>query len=544
MASRRLLAVAALALPVVAPWTFGPSVSAVQMMLALMAASLLLLYPGPGQVAPKLLGAVICVGALVVVATIPDMGEMSRASAAFALMVACLLVGARIARRDGAEQAQIVMVTWLLIGLLQAAIGLIQYAGLAAESRWWMSASPQGVAYGNLRQRNQFATIINIAFLCLVFYACSARTRAWTARTWVRFCVMLGAVLLGTANALSGSRTGLLGSLLVLAITILWSLHKYPDVRRLTSLFAAAYASTSVFVLGGPFNRAGTSALARFMEERGCHSRLVLWENVIELIKQRPIGGWGWEGLSAAHFSTLYEGVRFCEILDNAHNLPMQIAVSLGLPLLVGICLAAIWAIRISRPWAESDPQRQLHWGVLALMLLHSMLEYPLWYGPFLMITSLSIGALGARRPAQTPLPEAAARRGITGWIAAVLLMAVLYAAWDYWRVSQIYLPREARAANYREDTLAKISSSWLFADQVRFAQLTITPLTPANAAVMHELAERTLHFSPEPAVIEKYIGSARLLGRDADAAWAESRYAAAFPAEHARWKNALSAAR
>ena len=102
--------------------------------------------------------------------------------------------------------------------------------------------------------------------------------------------------------------------------------------------------------------------------------------------------------------------------------------------------------------------------------------------------------------------------------------------------MSQIYLQPEARDAAYREDTLAKISQSWLFADQARFAELILTPLTPANAAWTFSTATALLHFSPEPRVIEKAIESAVMLGRDDQALLHLARYRAAFPKEHAQW--------
>ncbi len=273
-----------------------------------------------------------------------------------------------------------------------------------------------------------------------------------------------------------------------------------------------------------------------------CHSRLTLWSNVLDLIIQRSWTGWGWGELDYAHFATRFEGTRFCAILDNAHNLPLHLAVELGIPAAVALIGAMAFVVIRARPWRETEPARQLAWLVIALVMLHSMVEYPLWYGPFQLAIGLAAGMLLAR-PATACVTQAAWPAHAQRLIGTLLMGASVYAAWDYWRLSQIYLPKELRADVYREDTLNKISSSWLFADQVRFARLTITPLTPANAAFMHELAEKTLHFSPEPAVIEKYINSARLLGRDADAAWAEQRYAAAFPDQHARWK-ALSAAR
>jgi hypothetical protein len=72
----------------------------------------------------------------------------------------------------------------------------------------------------------------------------------------------------------------------------------------------------------------------------------------------------------------------------------------------------------------------------------------------------------------------------------------------------------------------------------VRFAELSMTAVTPADAAAVHALAQRMLHFSPEPRVIARLIDSARLLGRDDEAAALAARFEAAFPVEHARWRR------
>ena len=119
---------------------------------------------------------------------------------------------------------------------------------------------------------------------------------------------------------------------------------------------------------------------------------------------------------------------------------------------------------------------------------------------------------------------------------AAVLTAVVGYAAWDYIRISQIYLPRDERLPAYEENTLAKAKASWLFARQVGFAELTLKAVTPANAAAMHALAERTVHFSPEPRVIVKLIESAELMGQRQEARDQAERFRIAFPDEYERW--------
>jgi len=146
------------------------------------------------------------------------------------------------------------------------------------------------------------------------------------------------------------------------------------------------------------------------------------------------------------------------------------------------------------------------------------------------------------RRAAANLDGKQAVARGYCAWTATILIACCAYAAWDYWRISQIYLPPSARNAAYRDDTLAKIQGSWLFRDQVRFAELTTTTLTPENAAHVNALAKDMLHFSPESRVVEKLIESAVMLGDDAQALFYLERFKAAFPQQHARWSAKLKA--
>ena len=78
-----------------------------------------------------------------------------------------------------------------------------------------------------------------------------------------------------------------------------------------------------------------------------------------------------------------------------------------------------------------------------------------------------------------------------------------------------------------------------LFQDQLGFAELSVTPLTMANAATMHALAMTLLHYSPEPRVIESAIASAILLHREDEAFWLLARFRAAFPGDYESWSKA-----
>jgi hypothetical protein len=116
------------------------------------------------------------------------------------------------------------------------------------------------------------------------------------------------------------------------------------------------------------------------------------------------------------------------------------------------------------------------------------------------------------------------------------VIAACAFSAWQYQLASQIYLPQEDRMADYREDTLRKISHVALYQDQVRFADLTTADLEPQNAQSVHDLALDMLHFSPESRVVELVIESAELLGRQDEVRFYSERYQAAFPESYAKW--------
>jgi O-antigen ligase len=374
-----------------------------------------------------------------------------------------------------------------LVALLSAVLGLLQYFGAAGALAPWVNSAGLGEAYANLRQRNQFATLTNIGLAALLWWAAqAAATRAMAGvsprpspRAWRTWLPLAAAALLALGNAASSSRTGLVQLMLLTLLAIVWrapgSGWRPPALRLLlAAVLAYAVAAVALPLLAG-MNLQASGMLARLhIGDTACASRLTLWGNVLHLIGQRPGFGWGWGELDYAHFITLYPGWRFCDILDNAHNLPLQLAVELGLPLALALCGSGLWLIGRAQPWRERDATRQLAWSVLGLILLHSLLEYPLWYGPFQVAFGLSIWLLW-RRPGgtapetfQESKPFRPLAHVLPSSVAICLVALAGYAAWDYQRVSQLYLSPTMRAQAYREHPLEKIQHSWLFQDQLR----------------------------------------------------------------------------
>jgi hypothetical protein len=262
----------------------------------------------------------------------------------------------------------------------------------------------------------------------------------------------------------------------------------------------------------------------------GCGSRRVLWANVVELIGQKPWTGWGWGELKYAHYITLYgdgQEQRFCDILGNAHNLPLHLAVTLGLPITGALGLALLAALALARPWMSLQPSHQLAWSVLAVIGLHSLLEFPLWYGPFQMAVLLcGVLLLSPNSGLHTGTSSSLQLAG------SLLLVILCVVGADYARARQIYMPAAERWSIWRIDPLGAARSSWFFKRSATFAEVTTTRITPENAAWVLANSQEMLHYSPEPKVVRQLILSAHRLGRQDLVAQHEARWRAAFPSE------------
>jgi hypothetical protein len=339
--------------------------------------------------------------------------------------------------------------------------------------------------------------------------------------------------LLALGHAATNSRTGLLQMLLVAGLVLGWSRLARPGQHRLCWRLAlgtlgiyalALWALPQLLSLGT--GQDSLNALTRLGLDDGCGSRKVLWRNVWHLIGEKPWWGWGWGELKYAHYAAVYPDERFCEILGNAHNGPLHLAFAFGVPVASLILLGLLALVVALRPWRPGRTAHALAWGVLAMIGLHSLLEFPLWYGPFQM-AALLCAVLLVR-----PLAVATAHTRILRFAGVGIVVATVGIAIDYARVSQIYLAAPKRWSIASDSPLELAQSSLLFQGTARFAEFTLTPVTSDNAADMLKTGEAVLHYSPEPQVIRQVIRAATLAGDDRAATWHRQQLKIAFPKE------------
>jgi hypothetical protein len=549
-------------LPWLNPFTSSPSTSVVPLLLSWMLSACALLLVVDLQCtsaipSPRFWGWAggLWFAALVTsVLWLPEVIDAALTAGLLATLVT-LWIMAAVGRRVAVQSNQLVpwlVAAWLLAAIVSSVLGVLQYLDLARDLAPWVNQPVRGDAFANLRQRNQFATLTSMGLVTLLAWVAARPARfVSTKNLWHLSWPWLVLNLLAAAVACSLSRTGALQWVVVGVLGALWAWRQrshqpsrsaYLLCMAIGAPFLVALWSVWMPLLAEQITGGqGASMILRVAGQTKdygmCASRRVLWLNMLDLALQRPWLGWGWGETDLAHAMTAYPGMRFCDLLDNAHDLPLHLAVEFGLPFAaLFLVLGVAWVVR-RQPWRETNAWRVMGWGVLLVVGLHSLLEYPLWYGPFQMAVGLSLGLVWAcpsrevqnddevdeNNPSMAVLPAASLQtqfqQNMALVVCSLLFLGCLYAAWDYNRVAQIYRPAASRDAPYRDNPLGHAKQSWLFRNQADFADLTTRTITAENAAGTYALALRVMHYSPEAKVVQRAIDSAKLLGLSDEAA-------------------------
>lgn len=426
-----------------------------------------------------------------------------------------------------------------LASLMSAGFACVQF--FSKDLAFWVGwiAVPAGQdIYANLFQRNLLATLCALGgWVWLSSHSGSEGPQKLNNAEMIMMALAL--VLIAMANAMTSSRIGALNW--IVATLMCFRYARSQQQRGLAVLALVAYFAWVVVLpdIEKAVSRP-SQGLAERITDASAYTRWALWANVIELIEQKPGLGHGWGGLAYAHYSAAFSGVRFMEMLDNAHNLPLHLAVELGVPFTVIAFGVLLWWVRCARSWVEQDEGQQVAWGILIIVGIHSLVEYPLWYGPFLLTTVVAISVLYKSRWQSWRLECTVFVQHLIRYTmslsATALILGLVWVAFDYHRVSQIYLQPEQRSAAYATDPMGVAKKSVFFRNHAKFAELQTTPLSRETAPRVFALASELVRWSPEPRIIEKLIESAVMLGRDDVAAFHIRRLSVAYPAAYAAW--------
>ena len=451
----QLGATAAVALPVLIAFNLPPSATFFNQVAALFGWGLFLALVSRvlpvrmalGGGAPALMGALLLIGLAVLVSPILHGLPWGLALQALAMTAAAALaavVGSTAVRAGyGPEVFRAFCVGVLVAGVATAFVATVQvYVPQWCDGAWIAQSSIPGRAVGNLRQPNHVASLLMWSVVGLVWLG-EVRTLGRISTVALGIVLLLGVVL-------SGSRTGWLG----VGVLLLWGALD----RRLSSptrlmlvlapaVFAAlwfgvtewAHLSNRVFGGESQLSKADISS-----------SRFGIWSNTVALIAQNPWTGVGWGEFNLVWSMTPFPG-RPVAFFDHTHNLILQLAVELGLPLAALVLALLGWALW--RAWvdahgpdtsdgAATSSMPRTAFAMVLMILIHSLLEYPLWYSYFLLPAAFAFGLCLGGVPAPSPRTVRAHGQTRPLMVASmVMMLASMAAVIDYMTVVAIFAP-------------------------------------------------------------------------------------------------------
>ena len=422
----------------------------------------------------------------------------SNAGLIAAAMLAALVGGAAQRGGMGVAAFRALCIGLLVSGLASSAVGIVQvFAPQWADGDWIARTGLPGRAVGNLRQPNHLSSLLLWSMIAVVWLAEAGSLRR-TASVSMAMLLIFGVVL-------SGSRTGALGT----GVLAVWGLMDRRLSRPSRGLLllapvayavfwfgASAWADYSHEVFGGETRFSGKGDISS--------SRYGIWANTLALIRMHPWAGVGFGEFNFAWTLTPFPG-RPVAFFDHTHNLPLQFAVELGLPLAALALGLLVWAMLGAlrgavRAGADADPAlaplRRAAVVMVLMILLHSLLEYPLWYAYFLLPAAFAFGLCLARPEPADAMPRRAGPAPVRGrtrplLVAAMLLMiGGIASVLDYTRVVVIFSPPEG--AGPLAERIADGQRSVFFAHHADYAAAT-TGEHPLQAAASFRSASHYL---------------------------------------------------
>lgn len=399
-----------------------------------------------------------------------------------------LVVGGWMGQRadNGGETFNAVCIAFLSAGLLGTVAACVQtFAPEYAEGDFIAAANTNGRSGGNLRQPNHLSSLLlwALAGLAWLQHAVVERESFAGNRRLVRTVAMIFMAVLAFGLVLTVSRTGTL-CIVLLALWGVVDKRLSRFARQLLWLLPVIYLfgwlGMEAWSHAGAHKFAGDVQLNR---SDISSSRFGIWTNALWLIAHHPWFGVGWGEFNFAWSLTPFPG-RPVAFFDHTHNLPLQFIVEMGIPLgilALGLIGLALWKIARAcfKAPVLAQPLLRCVFVMVSMMLIHSMLEYPLWYAYFLLptifLTGLGLGAAfeggeAANQPvSRTPLIMAS----------VLLSLGALYSVVDYWRVVEVFSPGESAAP--LQTRVARAQRSWFFAHHADYAAATTEGLTSAS---------------------------------------------------------------
>lgn len=234
-----------------------------------------------------------------------------------------------------------------------------------------------------------------------------------------------------------------------------------------------------------------SGALTERLEGRS--ERKILWLQALRMIQEHPWLGVGWAGFGPAQVAMAAEFTPSI-YSEHAHNLVLNLAAEIGIPATLLICASlAYWCLAV---FPKLWPQAEVRFLGLCLMAVavHSMVEFPLWYGYILFPVGLMMGILHQMRWPSLAIRMPAYSAPVLSVMAVV---AMIFVSYDYLRVVNVFRAYQSQPSGQIIRSAELRQPAWTLFPQFYhyFDLLDFKPRPGLTQAQLDELAYWTRRF-------------------------------------------------
>jgi hypothetical protein len=369
--------------------------------------------PLPGAALLALaLAAIVLLQTVLGQSALPQLATLSGLYLLWAALLAC--TGNFLAGQVGQAKLARILASAILLGSLLAAL-------LSLLQPWLLSLGWMGFAArhgGPLGQTNQFTNYLWLGLASALYLhvtAALSRRAFWAAAT----LLILTAVVVG-------QRSAFLYAVALIGLTV-WQARIAPSdsrakARRLAVGVGLLFVLMQPLVMffptwgGGDGDVKPPPAMRAVQMADQPSVRLQLWRVGWEGIASAPLFGNGvgsYPGLALAHADTIPVAMNPGPA-ESAHNLLIDLSVEFGLPAALLVLFGAgYWLWRLRK---NLSPEAAWATIIMAILCLHSLIEYPLWHTYFLGPLAIIAGVFGSGRQVGQRLAPVALTLGLLVW--------------------------------------------------------------------------------------------------------------------------------
>lgn len=403
------------------------------------------------------------------------------------------------------QEATVAVLAWSLFwgGLCQALVAWLQFTGKAAHFSGILMYRPH-IVEGQLAQRNHLGHYLMWGTLATAWLGAQKRL------TWILY---IPALLYFSATMGIVSSRSIFGYILALCILLpLWRILAGKNANAVVIHLSAAiilvafwqFAADPILqlinnLLGDHTLLHLSSAADRMGKENfGASARQYEWRKAWHIFLSAPWFGYGWGSYALQGFlingiyPNDYRPYENNVLFTHSHNSFLNILAEMGLIGAILIFGGLLYCLKGC--WQHRNNASILLLSLMSVSLVHSTLEYPLWYIYFLSVFALFIGLMPSNNDTKSSLFWWFKWQNIAiGSVSIVLIMGIL-------RLGFAYQNLRVAAANTRDniERAQKIAALLHIAHNEPmfkyYAQLSLVDYINTNDKKLPDWAYTTAH--------------------------------------------------